>query len=446
GDASTIDEVVSTMSAARFVNLSGSSATCAYAKIILELRWNGQQPDGLGERRAAGDPPGEISVLCRGATDNAYIVQQSVLTRTPASPAADRRNAASRSAALLLRALAQTDDELLSRTPNNVTVLSDQGMIARSVNATVASVAVSAAAVVRRASRPIWRDDAWELQYRTTPTDFVANSSPINANGFKAYRGDYDRFFADCVAFTHNEIDAVFFEEFPYALRRGVISCAVLQANGELGPPQRVLEQPYHLSYPFVFRDGEHIYMVPESSGNRTVDLYECTAFPHQWTFRQTLLENISATDATLHHDGTRWWMFATVGEQGAYGWDELHLFFADTLTSEWQSHANNPVKCDAKSARPAGPLFRKNGRLLRPTQDCSASYGGAVNLCEVEELSPTEFREKIVDRIDPALFPGMNGLHTLTASHGIEVVDVRPAKRWRWEPGTVGTRATNTE
>lgn len=441
-----IDEVVRSVRADRVVNLSGIAATPSPEKVILELRWNGQQPDGLGQQRAAGDPPREIVVICRGAVDQVRVVQKSVLTPTPATPAADRRNAASRSVALLLRALALSDVQLLNRAPNAAVDVPDQGVLARSANATLASVAVSTAAVVRRASRPLWRDDAWELRYRTTPTAFVANASTINANGFKTYRGDYSRFFADCIAFTHYGTVAVFFEEFPYALRRGVISCAVLQSDGKLGPPERVLERPYHLSYPFVFRDGEHVYMVPESSGNRTVDLYECTQFPHHWTFRQTLLENISATDATFYHDGTRWWMFATVGEQGAYGWDELHIFFADSLTSRWESHPNNPVKCDAKSARPAGAVFRKDGRLLRPTQDCSASYGGAVNLCEIEELSPTEFRERIVDRIDPALFPGMNGLHTLTASEGIEVVDVRPAKRWRWESGNVGTSAMHTE
>lgn len=433
--------------ARRVVNLTSTAVAIANeSQQVFELRWNDQQPIGLGELHAVGSPPGEIVVTCRSGSAPARAAQESVLTPTAATPAADRRNAAARSVALLLRALALSDEQLQSPAMRSVNAIVDDAIVPRAAGAALASIDVVTAGVLRRASRPLFHDDAWELQYRTTPANFVVNSSSINATGFKPYRGGFDRFFADCVALTHDGVTAVFFEEYPYALRRGVISCATLQSNGELGPPDRVLERPYHLSYPFVFRDGEHIYMVPESSGNRTVDLYECTNFPRQWTFRKSLLEHVSATDATLHFDGTRWWMFATIGEQGAYGWDELHLFSADSLLSEWTPHPKNPVKCDAKSARPAGPLFVRDGRLIRPTQDCSESYGGAVNLCEVEVLSPTEFRERIVDRLGPAMFPGMNGLHTLTASEAIEVVDVRPVKRWRWEKGTIGTHTTNTE
>lgn len=446
--AGSLDERINALNADLVVNLSGMIASTLQGsrRPVLELRWNGRQPEGLGERRAVGVPPGEIVVVCRGAKGELHVVQRSVLTCTAATPAADRRNAASRSIVLLRRALALSDTELLSDEYPLATGTPMQSALVRTADAAVASIAVGVAAIARRVSRSLWRDDAWELQYRTTPTQFVENSATVTAGGFQSYRGEYNCFFADCVALTHNGVDAVFFEEYPHALRRGVISCAVLQPGGQLGAPQRVLERPYHLSYPFVFRDGDQVYMVPESSGNHTVDLYECTEFPHRWTHRKTLLENISATDATLYYDGARWWMFATIGEEGSYSWDELHLFSADTLVSSWTPHPMNPVKCDSGSARPAGPLFRRNGRLMRPTQDCSSSYGGAVNLCEIEILSLTDFRERIVDRLDPVMFPGMNGLHTLAASDRIEVVDVRPAKRWRWENGIRGTLRSNTE
>ena len=44
-----------------------------------------------------------------------------------------------------------------------------------------------------------------------------------------------------------------------------------------VGPPATALETPYHLSYPFVFRHEDDIFMIPESSANRTVELYRAS-------------------------------------------------------------------------------------------------------------------------------------------------------------------------
>ena len=40
--------------------------------------------------------------------------------------------------------------------------------------------------------------------------------------------------------------------------------------------------------------------MVPESSENRSVDLYECVKFPNKWVKKCTILENIQAVDSTI--------------------------------------------------------------------------------------------------------------------------------------------------
>jgi hypothetical protein len=433
------------------LNLSGS-AIAAATPDTYELWWDAVQPQGLGIAHAWSVPPHEITVTRLDPVSHIRrVVERSVLTRTPGNEAADRQNAASRSLALIVRVLSRAFAENASNVsdaraevPETDTGMADAaapsagfGPDVRAALGGVLRAAVAAAtsvlsAIGRRASRPFWRVDAWELRYRTNTTAFVANQASITADGFRAYRAPFDTFYADPIAFAHNGIDAVFMEEYPYALGRGVISCAVLGDDGALGAPREIMRQSYHLSYPFVFSAGERVYMIPESSGSRTVELYECDGFPYAWHHKRTLLTHISITDATLHFDGSLWWMFATVGEQGSYAWDELHLFMADAPDGDWMAHPRNPVKCDAASARPAGPLFRRGDQLMRPAQDCSESYGGAVNLCRVDVLSPTDFRETVVGRVPPSLFDGMNGLHTLTATNRLEVVDVRPRRRFR--------------
>lgn len=426
----------------RVVNLSGCAwkASVGSEAMTFELLWDGHMPQALGLQRASNVAPRDVLVRCTGADGRTIGVQRSVLTRTAATPAGDRRNASSRSVALLLRAISASMDGAARTVANGDPVSHNDAATKPSgvITAIAASVGVVGDALQRPLARTLRREDAWEIHYRTEPKLFAATGPGITDAGFKKYRAAYNRFVADPMPFSHDGIDAVFFEEFPYQTLKGVIACATLQPDGTLGASRCVLDLPYHLSYPFVFRDGTHVYMIPESSANRTVDLYECVSFPFEWAFRKTLLRNISANDATLHFDGKQWWMFATVSTEGAYAWDELHVFSAEQVLGEWHPHKQNPVKCDARSSRPAGPLFERGGQLLRPTQDCSASYGGAVNLCAIEVLSNSEFRERVVDRLDPSAFAGMNGLHTFAASGAIEVVDLRPERRWRWERATM--------
>jgi hypothetical protein len=431
--ASLADSLVT---ADRVVNLSRIDLPIGTAPFEFQLLHDGMRPNGLGDLIAAQSPAREVFVTVSGANTTSHIVEQSRLTLTPQTPAADRRNAASRSATLLIRALSRSNDELLAHDPSmNVPAKSvvkpDATRIAEAI---AMSIRIGAHAVARRVSRAIVSEDSWEIRYRTNGQLFTAVRERFTAREFRRFRAGYNRIVADPFPFAHNGVRAVFFEEFSVPALKGTIACAVLQPDGTLGPAQPVLEKPYHLSYPFVFRDRQRVYMIPETIANRTIDLYECVEFPLKWEFRTTLIADIAATDVTLHHDGTRWWMFCTVSANGEYTWDELHLFRADTLTESWQPHPANPVKRDASSSRPAGPLFRRHGALMRPTQDCSDTYGGAINLCEIEELTLTTFRERVVERINPSVFGDATGVHTLAAIDGLEVVDVRLRRRWRWE------------
>jgi hypothetical protein len=58
------------------------------------------------------------------------------------------------------------------------------------------------------------------------------------------------------------------------------------------------------------------------------------------------------------------------------------------------------------------GLLFKRGGRLYRPGQDLRRGYGQGLILFEVEELSPTAYRE--TERLELS-FKSHNGPHTLS-------------------------------
>jgi hypothetical protein len=173
--------------------------------------------------------------------------------------------------------------------------------------------------------------------------------------------------------------------------------------------------------------------MIPETSANRSVELYRARRFPDQWALEATLLQGLSAADATLIERDGRLWLFAALAEDGGSSWDTLGLFHAERLAGPWTAHAGNPVLVDARSARPGGMMVEQAGRLIRPAQDCTSGYGSALALCSIDRLDPENYAQTVLARLAPRPGWGFHGLHTLNAAGGIEVIDcVGRRARWR--------------
>lgn len=284
----------------------------------------------------------------------------------------------------------------------------------------------------RQFTKPLLRYEDWCFGYRRQQGAGSPLDLSLDAASFRILESSPDRFYADPVIFAHGGVTAIFFEDYDYATHRGRISHVVLDAEGHASAPVETLTLPYHLSYPFVFRVGEDVLMIPESSENRTIQLWEAERFPDRWRLRSVLLEDIEAADTTLHFDrGTGlWWMFAAVTEYGSCSHDTLSLFSSERLEGPWVPHPGNPVKLDPGTARPAGPLVEWEGRLFRPAQDCTASYGAGLVWCEVQELSWERYRETVVAH--HAAPRGYTGIHTYGRGGGFEVADFKRNRRRR--------------
>lgn len=239
-----------------------------------------------------------------------------------------------------------------------------------------------------------------------------------------------DRYWADPFPVAVGGRYFIFFEEFMFASRKGHIAMIEVDRNGPCSAPRPVLERDYHLSYPFLAEVDGQLFMIPETGDNRTVELYRCIDFPHDWRLEQLLLRGAHFADATLHRDDDRWWMFVNVGAEGTELYDELHLFSADRLHGEWRPHRDNPVKTDVRCARPAGGLFRRDAALYRPAQICAPLYGSGISINRVLHLSPQAYVEREVERILPTHAEGLLGIHTLNRAGDLSVVDAFTRRR----------------
>lgn len=234
-----------------------------------------------------------------------------------------------------------------------------------------------------------------------------------------------DSFWADPFPIERDGRVWILLEVLPFATWRGYLVAVELFADGSHGAAQTILTQDYHLSYPFIFEWQGELYMLPEAGESRAVTLWKCEQFPDRWTKAATLLSDVCFTDATLiEHEG-RWWLFLTIGEpDGICLNDELHLYYADSPLGPWTAHSDNPVKSDARNARPAGNLFYREGVLYRPAQDCATVYGKATILNRIDRLDSEGFSETPVGRINADWRKGCLCTHTLSRSEHYWAVD----------------------
>jgi hypothetical protein len=297
---------------------------------------------------------------------------------------------------------------------------------ARHGNPTAAQIAGLKMLEAKNRVRDYLRETFYPVEWnvgrvKETPSDFIGRD--VRADVTYLYPRRNGRFVADPCVFTRGSQTYVFCEEYQYENSRGSIIGSELSANGA-SSPQLAIVEPYHLSYPQVFELNGEVFCVPESNVAMKTFLYRAIEFPYRWQRVHTLLEGFGAADCTIVQFNKKWWLFCTSSEMLRRGHNAvLYIWHADDLFGTWTPHLRNPVKIDARSARPAGPLFTYQSRLFRPAQDCSREYGELIRINRIDVLTETDFKETVVGAIrSPA---GAFGIHTISAAGEWCVVDV---------------------
>jgi len=265
---------------------------------------------------------------------------------------------------------------------------------------------------------------SWQLLFHIKNGE---NSFPGDFGNFKKLLPPKDRFWADPFVVEKDGEYFIFVEEFIYSKNKAHIAVLKLDKSGSLLSNETIIEKPYHMSYPFVFKMGDSYYMIPETSKNRTIDLYKCVVFPNKWEFCMTLMENISAADTTLFYHNQSYWLFTAVDQTDNISGcsTELFLFFnKDIFSANWKSHPCNPVVSDVTKARPAGKLFIREGKIYRPSQNCSGLYGNSFNLNQITRLDENAYSEVTAQVIEPSWDKSLKGTHTYNSDNDFVIID----------------------
>lgn len=244
---------------------------------------------------------------------------------------------------------------------------------------------------------------------------------------FKKIVPPKDRFWADPFIVEKDNKYYLFIEELIYKEGLGKISVMELDQKGNYTKPKTIIENDYHMSYPFIIEEDGKLYLIPETAANNSVDIYECIEFPYKWSFKQTLMKGIHAVDSTILKHDNKYWLFCNVKENnGASSLDELFLFYSDSLlTDEWISHPKNPIVSDVRRSRPAGNIFRdEKNNLYRPSQDCAKRYGHSMKINKIEVLTTNDYSEKTVNSILPNWDKKLLACHSINKQSKLTIID----------------------
>jgi hypothetical protein len=205
--------------------------------------------------------------------------------------------------------------------------------------------------------------------------------------------------------FTWNKKE-VLLELYNYKTSKG--SLKKLDTNS--GKLINFLDNRTHYSYPFSIQHGEKRYILPENYRSNLLQLHEVD--DQLIVLQKHVLLEGQWIDPTLFEKGGKWWLSCMHASSPK---ENLYLFYANSIEGPYHPHLLNPVLTDIRSARPAGTPFLFNEKIIRPTQNCSKTYGGSVVLKQIDKLSPTEFEESFVKEILPPKGRYAEGLHTLS-------------------------------
>jgi beta-xylosidase len=201
------------------------------------------------------------------------------------------------------------------------------------------------------------------------------------------------RFLADPFMVREGDTWYMFFEIFNWDTEHGDLSVATSKDLRKWKYERIVLDEPFHLAYPYVFKwEGEY-YMIPDTYEARSVRLYQADEFPFRWSYVTTLLEGAEFVDSSVVFYNDKWWLFTSyVGNR------TLSLYYADQLAGPWQEHPQSPIVEDnIDIARPGGRMLVHEGRLYRYGQDGYPRYGNLIRAFEITEISPTAYSERLV-------------------------------------------------
>ena len=263
----------------------------------------------------------------------------------------------------------------------------------------------------------------WNVAY------FEVHEAKYQATNFIKIRNERSSYNADPFIINSNGQTYCFVEEFDLRKRKGHISAYEILGS-EYVRIGKVLEEDFHLSFPFVFEFDGDIYMTPESSKNSEIRLYKARDFPFNWDLNRVLISNIKAVDPILFYSTNRgcWWLICNVSSQFEENYSRgISIFSAkDFLRDDFIEHIKSPITFHPNVSRNGGFLTNKPFPIRVSQESKFDQYGTSVSLHQIYQLDEFNYQETTIKEIHSIGAFKPEGMHHISSDGKYFAVDYR--------------------
>lgn len=226
-------------------------------------------------------------------------------------------------------------------------------------------------------------------------------------------------YYADPFVFDYAGKTYVILEKYSFHQSKGVI-CLGEIIDGEITNLNVVLEERFHLSFPYVFTYEDNLYLIPESAAAKEVRLYKALSGPSEWQFCRTILSGERFVDTVCFEADNQLYLLTTFDSSGKRrSQSELHMYQSKVLEGPWIPSKKNPIIVDNRYGRNAG-LIRSNAKIFRCSQSFeNFTYGISLQVHEILAIEANNYTET------KPIFTLMNA-HHLSVLDDIYVSDLR--------------------
>jgi len=260
--------------------------------------------------------------------------------------------------------------------------------------------------------------DEWSVHY------IKGNYNEISMRKATKISNPKGRFFADPFVVSHNNKNIIFLEDYFYKEKKAVISAVEIISSKEYNILGTVIQEDFHLSYPFVFKVKNELYMVPESSEKKSIRLYKCIEFPLKWEYQYDLISDIDAVDTTIHFIDGKYWLFTNSNYNTTEHNSILECFYADSpISKEWKAHPKNPILFE-NGGRNGGYVKDAEKNILISQKYGFDRYGKSLEIREIEFLNEKDYKLNRIMNIKPNFDRKIKGLHHLSSNETFTCFD----------------------
>lgn len=287
-------------------------------------------------------------------------------------------------------------------------------------------------------------DEVFTVGYRRRKNDIL----PVSGFGeFDLVFTDKNYWYADPILFTDNGVSYLFIELFDKKADRGKIAYCTLTDQGPT-PFKVVIDEPFHMSFPMTFRFDGDIYMLPETSQDKSLRLYKAISFPDKWELVKRFETSELLVDTVVTHVSEKSFGILACESNPDKEYECRFLKFEITKDNpgEFSIRAdkdfNSIQKFDLVS-RNGGPIFDYDGKRYIAAQESSFSeYGLYMNYYEYDESIKNIATDCKLNKLSTKNFilhgaPKGEGIHSYCFNDDYEIIDLKymefsPSKYFR--------------